>query len=279
LAGRADALEGAGYGVQVPILEGGVNLFLEGPSGRERVYRDGEHFRLRHSDAHVTAADIDERTSEDPSVLSPNVLLRPVVESHVFPTVAYVAGPGELAYFAQLQPLFEAHGVAMPVVVPRLGATAVETKVGKVLDKYGLDVAALDRPFHDLAGDFARDEVPDGVRRALGALRGAVARGTEELAEAASQVDPTLKGPVQHVRSVAFDAVGEAEKKIVQAVKRESEIALRQIEKARLHLFPDGKPQERVLNPFYYVARYGDDFVTGVSDAFAAALPDLGGGQ
>jgi uncharacterized protein YllA (UPF0747 family) len=76
---------------------------------------------------------------------------------------------------------------------------------------------------------------------------------------------------------VAFDAIGDVEKKIVQAVKRENEIGLQQIEKAHLHLFPDTRPQERVFNPFYYLVRYGSDFVTEVAESFAAALPSLGG--
>ncbi len=279
LARRASELEKAGYPVQVPVLEGGVNLFLEGPSGRERVYRDGDGFRLRHSDRPYTSGEVRALVADDPSRLSPNVLLRPVVESAVFPTLAYVAGPGELQYFAQLEPLFEAHGVEMPVVVPRLGATVVETKVGKVLEKYGLELDQLAQPFHELASAFARDEVPDEVKRALGELRGGIARGTQALAQAAAEIDPTLKGPVQHVRSVAFEAVGEAEKKVLQALKRENEIALQQIEKARLHLWPEGKPQERVFNVFYYLARYGADFIDALTGAFDAALPDLGPGE
>jgi bacillithiol biosynthesis cysteine-adding enzyme BshC len=275
LAERAAALEAEGYPVQVPVLEGGINLFFEGPAGRERLYREGGGFRLRHSDARLERGELAERVAADSSLLSPNVLLRPVVESHVFPTLAYVAGPGETTYFAQLQPLFEAHGIGMPVVFPRLGATAVEGKVGKVLEKFGLEVDALSRPFHELAGDIARDEVPEPVRRALGELKGAVAKGTQALAEAARPVDPTLKGPIQHVRSVTLEALGEAEKKILQAVKRENEIALQQLEKARLHLFPEGKPQERALNPFYYLVRYGAAFVEGVADRFSAALPLL----
>ncbi len=270
---RAEELEAAGYHAQVPILDEGVNLFLEGPAARERVYRDGEGFRLRHSELHLTRDEIVQRVDEDPSVLSPNVLLRPVVESHVFPTLAYVAGPGELAYFAELEPLFRALDVGMPVVVPRLGATAVESKIRKVLDKFDLEVEALDRPFHELAGEIARDEVPADVQKALGELRGAVARGTQGLTEAARDVDPTLKGPIQHVRSVTFDALGEVEKKIVQAVKRENEIALQQLEKAHLHLFPEGKPQERVFNPLYYLARYGGELVGELHARFRAALP------
>lgn len=277
LLARGEELDAAGYGLQVSIMDGGVNLFMEGPAGRERLYREGDRFRLRHSEATFTLSEIEARVAEDPSILSPNVLLRPVVESAVFPTLTYVAGPGEQAYFAQLAPLFEEHGVGMPIVFPRLGSTVVEGKVGKVLDKFDLDIEELDRPFHELAGDRARDDVPDEVRKALGAFRGTIARGVQELTEAAREVDPTLKGPIQHVRSVAFDALGDVEKKIVQAVKRESEIALQQIEKAHLHLFPDTKPQERVFNANYYLARYGFGFVEAVTESFRAALPPFDG--
>lgn len=265
-------LEEAGYGLQVSLLEGGVNLFLEGAAGRERLYRDDEGFHLRTSGERLSLADIRERTDTDPSVLSPNVLLRPVVESAVFPTLSYVAGPGEMAYFAQLGAYFEAYDIRMPVIHPRFGATVVETKIRKVLDKFGLDVADLDRPFHEVAGDIARDEVPEEVRSALGALRGAVGKNVAELQNAVRSVDPTLKGPVQHLRSQTFDALSDLEKKIVHAVKRENEIALAQLEKAQLHLFPDGKPQERVLNPFYYLSRYGSAFLQEVFEGFQVNL-------
>jgi bacillithiol biosynthesis cysteine-adding enzyme BshC len=273
LHGRADALEAAGHDLQVPILEGGVNLFLEGPAGRERIYRDASGFQLRHSGTTLSLDEIQARIDTDPAVLTPNVLLRPVVESAVFPTLAYVAGPGEMNYFAQLPPLFEAHGVGMPVVVPRLGGWVLESKVSKVLEKFDLALDELARPFHDIAGDRARDDVPDEIRRALGSFKGTVARGVADLSDAVRELDPTLKGPVQHVRSVAFDALSDVERKVVQAVKRENEIALQQMQKAHLHLFPEGRPQERVFNPFYYLVRYGGRFVDEVADGIRGALP------
>jgi uncharacterized protein YllA (UPF0747 family) len=192
-----------------------------------------------------------------------------VVESAVFPTLSYVAGPGETAYFGQLGDYFEAHGIRMPVIHPRFGATVVEAKIRKVLDKFGLDVPALDRPFHEISSEIARDEVPEEVKKAVGALRGTVAKGVGELNEAVKAIDPTLKGPVQHVRSQTFAALDELEKKVVHALKRENEIALAQLEKAQLHLFPLGKPQERVLNPFYYLTRYGGAFLEELLKRFS----------
>lgn len=273
LAERARALEAVDYHVQVPILPGGVNLFVRGPSGRERLYRDGEGFHLRHSGERLSVHDLERRLRDSPDEVSPNVLLRPVVESSVFPTLAYVAGPGEMAYFAQLQPLFESLAVGMPVIHPRFSVTVLESKVGKVLEKFDLTVDELADPFHEIASRIARDEVPPDARRILGELRGAVGGRTAELQEVLMDLDPTLKGPISHARSVVFDALGDLEKKIVQAAKRENEIALQQLEKARLHLFPDEAPQERRINPFYYVFRYGDRFLREVQGAVGPSLP------
>jgi len=272
LRATATGIEEAGYALQVPVLEGGVNLFLEGPAGRERIYREDGAYRLRTSGERLTRDDVRARSERDPSVLSPNVLLRPVVESWIFPSLAYVGGPGEMAYFAELREYFRAHGIEMPVVYPRWAATPVESKIRKVLDKFGLEPEALRRPFHEVAGDIAREEVPAEVRAALGKLRGSIGSGLADLKKAVATVDKTLAGPVQQTGTQAFAALDDLEKKVVQAVKRESEIGLAQLEKAQVHLFPMGKPAERVQSPFYYLARFGDAVLDALYDAFAVNL-------
>ena len=270
----AERLEKEGFPLQVPILEDGVNLFLEGAEGRERLYRRPGGFELHRSGERLTAEEIRSRVVEDPMALSPNVLFRPLVESTVFPVVSYVAGPGELAYYAQLKRFYEAHGLTMPVLFPRHGVTVVESKIRKVIDKFGLKTEDFSRPYHEIASEIARDEVPANVRTALGQLAGSIAEGSRALLDAARTIDPTLKGPVMHARNAALAAFQDVERKIVQSVKRENEIGLAQLEKALLHLFPEGKPQERVLNPLYYLTRYGNRFVEALVDGFEVDLTD-----
>lgn len=272
LGGTAERLQAAGYHVQVPILAGGVNLFFEGSSGRERVYRSGRNFRLRHSGELLTRREILDESDADPRVLSPNVLLRPVVEGAVFPVLSYVAGPGEIAYFAQLRDLFELCGIRMPVVHPRFSVTVIEPKIRKVLDKLDLSLQDLARPFGELAGRVVQDDVPEGVRQALEDLRGGIGRGVEELSRAAATLDPTLAGPAKHVRTVAFDALQQMRKKIIHSLKREKQTKLRQLEKAQVHLYPRGGPQERSLNACYYLMRYGREFLDALHDRFSVRL-------
>jgi uncharacterized protein YllA (UPF0747 family) len=148
----------------------------------------------------------------------------------------------------------------------------VEGKIRKVLQKFTLEVDALDTPFHELAGRVARDEVPEEVRAALGKLRGAVGSGMGDLTKAARSVDETLKGPVQQGGTQAMGILDDLEKKIVQAVKRQSEVALSQLEKAQVHLYPGGKPAERVQSPFYLLARYGGAVLDSFYERFRVNL-------
>ena len=272
LSQASSRLEQDGYQIQVPILEGGVNLFLEGDAGRDRLYRDGDRIKLNRAGTRMGLDEVRTMASSDPSLLSPNVLLRPVVESSVFPTLSYVAGPGEMAYFGQLKGLFQAHGIQMPVIFPRHSTTLVEGKIEKVLGKFQRTHESLARPHHELASEIARDEVPPDVRRALGELRGSVGKGAGALLKAAQAIDSTLKGPVTHARNASMAAFDEAERKILQALKRENEIALEQLEKAQRHLYPFGIPQERALNAFYYLTRYGPELISKLLDDFHVAL-------
>lgn len=269
---RAQALATAGYGVQVHILDGALNLFFEGPAGRERIYRDGDGLYLHGSGTRIDRDDLRARCAADPSLLSPNVLLRPVVESAVLPVLAYVAGPGELAYWAELDPLFRTLDVPMPLVHPRLSVTVVEPQVRRILDKRGLAPEDLARPEHELTSDLARQEMPVEARTALARLRSELTAGTDALSAAIRALDPTLEGPITHARTAALRAVDKAETKILRAVKREKEVLLRQVDRARQHLAPLGAPQERVLNAVQYLARYGPGLLTDLLERCEAVL-------
>lgn len=283
LEARARTLEAAGYAVQVPILAEGVNLFLEGVEGRDRLFlepgldgkREGEsepRFRLRREGRTLTLAELEAEAEADPSRLTPNVLLRPVVESALIPTLAYVGGPGELAYHAQTGPVFEAHGIRPPVLHPRPSFVVLERRVTKVMEKFGLDLEAFQAPEHEIVTGVIREELPEGVRQALGALRGELARGARALGEAVREVDPTLQAPAEQIRNQGFALLDDLEKRVLQALKREQGVALAQIGKARGQLFPGGKPQERVFPAVYFLARYGPDLLEAWAAEAEAAL-------
>src|SRR5205085_564277 len=132
LAAHALAMKSAGADVAVAVGEGLSLLMIEGSHGRDRL-RIGEDgtFTTRRGSERFTQADIERVLREEPERLSGNVLLRPVVEAAVFPTVGYFGGPGELAYLEQTAPVFQRLGVPRPARLPRLSGFLVEAKVDK----------------------------------------------------------------------------------------------------------------------------------------------------
>ena len=255
---RTDELAAAGYEPQVAIAAGAENVFYESAEGRERLVRAGEGWVTRGRGLRLSRDQALAELESEPGRFSPNVLLRPVVESSLLPTLAYVGGPAEVRYFAQTGCLFAAHAVGMPIVAPRASLTFVEAKIRKVLDKFGLDVADLAVPEQELTSRVAAEDMPADVSATLKQLKTSIGEGFGVLAESVTQVDPTLKGPVGTARNDAFNALGDIEKRIMRALKARNEVSLEQIGKARANLYPDGKPQERVLNPLQYLVRYHD---------------------
>ncbi len=280
LAEQTSRLEAAGYPAQVPVLPGSSNVFYEDGTGRERLVREegGGGWVLRSSRRRLSAEELASVLAEAPERFSGNVVLRPVVESAVFPTLAYVGGPGEVSYLAQTGCLFAAHGVGMPLVYPRLSVTLVERKVRKVLEKFGLEVETFARPLHEVVAEVVREEVPAEVEGAVGRLRGSVQTGYEALYEAAREIDPTLKGPIFQARSEVIKGLTEVERKIRQHIKARNETGLDQLEKAAVNLAPLGKPQERVLNIHQYEARYGGGLPEAILERMEIRLDGTGSG-
>ena len=263
---QTDRLLSAGYHEQVTVRPDAANVLFEDKDGRDRLVREDGSWHLARTRRQLDSNDLLELLTTMPESFSPNVLLRPVVASAVFPTVAYVGGPAEVSYFAQIGCLFDAHEVAMPMVQPRASVEIIEHKVQKVLDKFGLEADAVKQPFDQLASQVVRDELPEGISSTVQQLRDDIARRYAELVDAARDIDPTLQGPLESARNASHKALADAEKKIVSHLKKKNEIGIEQLRKASTNLFPDGHPQERVINPLSYIARYGSAFLDAVAE-------------
>jgi bacillithiol biosynthesis cysteine-adding enzyme BshC len=258
LGERAEAIRALGFEPQVGFAEGDTNLFLDGKLGRDRILRKGAGGRLRRSGERLSESDLRHILDEAPGRVSPGALLRPVTEARAFPVVAYVGGPGEIAYLAQSQVLFELHELPAPVVVPRAAFQLVEPKVARVLDKYDLKA-------HDLAGDPTRaiqrildQHTPPGLEAALSELRHAVGAALESVEAAALEFDPGSRSAVGSGKKAIFGSLKGLESKLQARVREKHDVMRQQLEKAALNLYPEGKPQERVLNPYPFLVRYGE---------------------
>ena len=275
LRARSAALVAAGYDPQVALVDRLSLVFAT---------VDGERRRLP----------IGARLDDARGSLEPNVLLRPVVERAILPTVAYVAGPAEQAYFAQSTAVADALGMARPLAVPRWSGVIVEPHVQRILDRYGLDVDALRDP-HAVLGRLVRERVPADVGAAMARYREVLDAAAADLEAAVTRTTPPLvdRAVADGTRRNIAHRLDRLERRIAAATKRREADLVRQIGVARASLFPLDRLQERVLNLMPMLARHGmplleamnaraRDHVAafGLSPAGqAAALPHAGGGR
>jgi bacillithiol biosynthesis cysteine-adding enzyme BshC len=277
LAERAAELQHAGRPTPVPVGEGATLVMLQDVQGRDRLMLRDAAYATRRSGQAWTRDRLRAVAQEEPERLSPNVLLRPAVEAALLPTLAYVAGPGELEYLPQTDPIYRVLGIAQQAAVPRWSGRVVEARVAKVLDKYGIAAADLTLPEGRLEASLVAGDMPQAARDALVALRRGLQEQYGALEEAAVEVDQTMRKAVQSARNTALAGLSQLEKRLVSHLKKRNDIVLQQLAKARNNLFPDGQPQERMFNVIPYLARYGTRFLDAALDACAAALPTLDG--
>jgi bacillithiol synthase len=202
-----------------------------------------------------------------PGILSPNVLLRPVVERAILPTASYVAGPGEIAYFAQVSAVASALDLETPMVVPRWSTTIIEPHITRILSRLDIDEGELAEP-HRTEGRLAREAVPTAISAALSDLRDQVALRSNALSDAVRDNDfPLPPRVVDGARNAMQHRLERVERRITAATKRREHDTMMQIGTARGALFPLGTRQERALNIIPFLARHGNV----VTDRMAAA--------
>jgi bacillithiol biosynthesis cysteine-adding enzyme BshC len=264
----------AGYDPQLRLLEHGAPLFVDGTEGRTRLFREEDGIRLGSGGPLRPVEEVMKELDERPERFSPNVALRPVLESWLLPVGATVLGPSEIAYWAELPDLFRWAGSPPPLVVPRLGWTVVEAKIQKVLDKIDASVEAFEDGGEALVRRETERGRPSEVEESLDAARQSIGRAFGDVEEIVSEKLPGVQSAVGAARHAAFETLDELERRIDERVRREQEVLHGQIRKCAVHLWPDRRPQERVLNPLYYLARYGAAFL----DALEAAGEDRAAG-
>ncbi len=255
------------------LADGLTPVLVEGVQGRDRLRADtgggGGAFVTRRGGERFTRAALERLAAEEPERLSPNVLLRPVVEAALFPTVAYAAGPGELEYLPQAGPLYRALAVEAQTPVPRWSGVLVEARVDKLLAKHGLALADLQGPPGALEGRLARAALPAEVDGTLSVLRSGIEDDYRRLAQVVEQVDPTLVRLLESARNAALSGTHEVEKKLVASMKRANETLVGQVTRARATVFPTGQPQERVLTFASFALRYGPVLLNALADEVA----------
>ncbi|MGB8594322.1 MAG: bacillithiol biosynthesis cysteine-adding enzyme BshC [Candidatus Sulfotelmatobacter sp.] len=273
LLARGRALDAAHYHQQVKVTSSSVLLFTLQDGARTSIHRRANGgvpefvIASERTTEKLSPAELLDRIAGVPEEFSPNVLLRPVVQDYLLPTLAYTGGAAEAAYFAQAGAVYEKILRRVTPLVPRFSATLVEPKVQRWLRQYG--IAVLDA-FHGpdaLRQTLASRALPADLQAAFDRANKSVEDSFSSLQDALSKLDPTLVDASQTGASKVRYQLDRLRERAMAAELRRSEVVSRHADAISQALYPNGALQERGIAGVYYVARHGTELLKSIYDS------------
>ena len=263
LMARSKELEHAGFHAQVKVSGGSTLLFYNVDGRREALRSRNGKFYAGH--ASFTLEELHAAIEKNPEAITPNVLLRPIVQDTLLPTAAYIAGPAEIAYMAQAQVVYQKLLGRMPAILPRASFTILEPLVSRKLTKFGFELGDVLRGRQQLRSRMEQKYLPRALTRRFDAGEKALRRLLKSFRNPLEKLDRTL-----------VDALDSGERKMLhqfmkikgkagraENVRRD---VLDRYERLLLDaLYPHRELQERSLSPLPWIAGYGPAFLDKLS--------------
>ena len=255
----ANKLTSLGFKAQLRKSPNQAGFFIDCQEKRCGVQYVRDRFYIPNEDLSLSREDIGELLDDHPERFSPNAVLRPLVQQKLFPVAAYVAGPGEIAYWAQLRTVFDRFNLPMPVVYPRPRVLLTTPKMRKLLAKLSLSPDDLAAPETALL-----DRVAGGLHAAVPQVFDehcqAVLSNVERLRQWVGANEPELASSADKLQHKTEYGLSRLAKRMADTRTKRHEDVVAWIRWLADSIYPNGKPQERVLNIVQFIIDHGWGF-------------------
>jgi len=258
-----------GYHVQISLNSFQTLLFMENKNkDRSKILIEGEKVEIVNPkiSEKITRQDLLKILSQSPEKFTPNVALRPLLQDYLLPTVAYIAGPSEISYAAQLKPLYRLFGIVQPIFYPRVRITLVENKIQRFIEKFSFGYTQLFQNREKVIEEYIENITNEDILKEFRTFENQIQVLITNLKEPLIKMDPTLSGSLEKTEKNMVTSLLKLRDKIDLSVKRKKENEVGQLNKIILNLFPNKEYQERILNSYYYQIKYGPDFIDYIYD-------------
>ncbi|MFL6556422.1 MAG: bacillithiol biosynthesis cysteine-adding enzyme BshC, partial [Bacillus sp. (in: firmicutes)] len=203
-----------------------------------------------------------EHAEENPAALSNNVVTRPLMQEWLFPTIAFIAGPGEISYWAELKLVFEHFQIKMPPIVPRLNITILDRSIETDVTELHLNLAdVLSNGTNKERNQFLEEIKDKEVVALFSRTKEQLVNQYRQIEIKTAELDRGLLPLLKKNESYLLKEIEFMETKLYDAGKLKHDNLLNKYHRVDLALRPDGFPQERVWNIFYYLNQYGLNFI------------------
>lgn len=255
-----EQVRNAGYPIQLTPPESGMQIFFDDGADRQHILATPSGFaggERNNWSPESLAALLDGQ----PAAFTPAAALRPVLESWLLPVAATVLGPGELAYWAQLGPLFGKLNVEMPAVAARDSWILVESRIDRLLRKLEVDEAVVEQDGTELRRQVLARGRPEGVSKSLTQLDREIQARFAEFESVGDAELPGLKSAVGKARHGMEKVLDDLHRVVDRRVAEHESTSMDQLDRIVANLTPAGSSQEHTLGAAAFLAKYGPELV------------------
>lgn len=264
------SLKEDGYHDQVQVQPS--NLFYLTESGnRIKIQYVDDTWSI--PDKRWSTSQLEDEIESNPERFSPNVFLRPICQDQLLPVAAYVGGPGEIAYYAQMKAFYDVFDHKMPVILPRFSITIFESAIDRILEKLPFDWPHYRERIEDLEKEFVESSESVNIEKIFGIWRSQIDELSRAKREEIGEIDPSLKGSVGKAKAAYFSELDKLKGKVYRSVKDQEQVQLDRIRRIKHNLFPNNNLQEREIAFVYFMNKYGTDIWTNLLSALKDKEP------
>lgn len=259
-------IEEKGFPITIEASEANANLFYYDQRLNERILLEYDQlndcFVGKNGALTFSREQLVELAEENPAYLSNNVVTRPLMQEWLFPTVAFIAGPGEISYWAELKLVFEHFNIKMPPIVPRLNITILDRSIETDVSELHLNLTDVLSSGTEKERHQFLDAIKDREVESLFLAAKQQLVNQYRLIEAkTAEMDRGLLPLLKKNESYLLKEIGFMETKLDEAGRLKHDSIIKKYDRVDLALRPDGFPQERVWNIFYFLNQYGLNFI------------------
>lgn len=272
LLARNRELQAEKYHEQVKVTAESTPLFALVEGARVPIHRANGQFKIGREV--VSGDELQRRVETAPETFSANVLLRPVLQDYWLPTLAYIGGPAEVAYFAQAAVVYEKLLGRITPILARMSATLVEPRIERLLTKYQVDLPELFHGECQLRDCMAARSLPPELKQDFEQARRAMEIAMQRASGSLQKLDPTLVEAATRASSKMRYQIDRLEKRAAQAELRRSEIITRHAAQIENAVYPHKTLQEREIAGLYFYAKYGPELVNRLVELAQTRCPE-----
>lgn len=248
-------------------------FYHDSEKGRTKLIPDGSVWKAGEKE--WTVAELLNYIDQQPERFSPNVFLRPLVQEFLLPNLAYVGGPAEIAYHAQMGHQFEQFRLEMPILVPRLSVTLSEPGIDRFYEGLPFTFEEYMKRVEDLQQEFIKKYTDSDFTGEIERWKQEIERVILSRESFLDSHDATLTNSLKGASARTLNEIDKIHQKLNRSLKQQESVQLNRILRVKQAYFPINTPQERIISWVWYLTKYGNQLISFLSDIISDDFESL----